>query len=53
VQGRGGDYLWAVALVQISPDYKDLGKQASPGSLRLDIGGGDGGDGGGAWQPGD
>ncbi len=48
VQGRGGDYLWTVALVQVSPDYQDLGKQAAPGRLRLDIGGGgDGGGGGG------
>jgi hypothetical protein len=51
VLGRGGDYLWTVALVQVSPDYKDLGKQASPGSLRLDIGGGGGDDGGGGGQP--
>jgi tRNA A-37 threonylcarbamoyl transferase component Bud32 len=53
VLGRGGDYLWTVALVQVSPDYQDLGKQASPGSLRLDIGGGGGDGGGGPVQPGD
>jgi hypothetical protein len=52
VQGRSGEYLWTVLLVQISPDYKDLGIQAVPGSLLLaasdsggdgDYGGGDSG----------
>ena len=48
VQGRGGEYLWAVALVQISPQYQDLGKQAVPSYLRFEAGGGgdDGGGGG-------
>ncbi|NJN95285.1 MAG: hypothetical protein HC875_14845 [Anaerolineales bacterium] len=47
VRGRGGEYLWTVVLVQISPDYKDLGIQAPPGRLRLGLGGGGGdGDGG-------
>jgi len=45
VLGRGGDYLWAVVLVQVDPTYKDLGIQSSPGHLFLDLGGG-GGDGG-------
>jgi hypothetical protein len=48
VQGRSGEYLWTVVLVQISPDYKDLGKQATPGRLRFEAGGGgdEGGSGG-------
>jgi serine/threonine protein kinase len=46
VQGRSGDYLWAVVLVQVSPEYKDLGIQSPPGHLRFDVGGG-GGNGGG------
>ena len=46
VQGRGGEYLWTVALVRISPGYQDLGKQAVPGYLRFEAGGG-GDDGGG------
>jgi tetratricopeptide (TPR) repeat protein len=46
VQGRTGEYLWTVALVQISPEYKDLGQQAEPARLRFEAGGG-GGDGGG------
>jgi len=46
VQGRGGEYLWTVVLVQISPEYRDLGKQATPGRLRFEAGGGDEGDGG-------
>jgi len=52
VKGRAGEYLWTVLLVQVSPEYKELGKQASPGRLRLEISGG--GDGGGQpWQPSD
>lgn len=49
VKGRSGEYLWTVALVQISPEYKDLGIQAPPGRLRFEAGGGGGGggDGGG------
>jgi serine/threonine protein kinase len=50
VRGRGGDYLWTVLLVQISPEYKELGVQAAPpGRLRFAPpgGGGGGGDGGG------
>ncbi len=47
VQGRSGEYLWTVVLVQISPDYKDLGKQATPGRLRFEAGGGGGSDEGG------
>ncbi len=51
VLGRGGDYLWTVVLVQISPDYKDLGIQASPGHLRLGLGGGGGGGDNGGGEP--
>jgi hypothetical protein len=46
VQGRSGEYLWTVALVQISPQYQDLGQQAEPARLRFEAGGGGGGDGG-------
>jgi hypothetical protein len=46
VGGRTGEYWWTVALVQISPDYKDLGEQASLGRLRFEAGGDDGGGGG-------
>ncbi len=46
VQGRSGEYLWTVALVQISPEYKDLGQQAEPARLRFEAGGGDSGGGG-------
>jgi len=52
VQGRSGEYLWTVVLVQISPEYRDLGKQAPPGRLRFDAGGG-GDDGGGGLIGGD
>jgi hypothetical protein len=48
VKGRTGDYLWTVVVVQISPEYKDLGIQAPPGRLRFEAGGGGkGGDGSG------
>lgn len=47
VKGRGGEYLWTVVLVQITPEYKDLGIQASPGHLRFEAPGGGGGGGGG------
>ncbi len=40
VRGRSGEYLWAVALVQISPDYADLGQQASPVRFRFEAPGG-------------
>jgi hypothetical protein len=46
VKGRSGEYLWTVALVQISPEYRDLGVQAPPGRLRFEAGGGSGGSGG-------
>ncbi|GAB4548345.1 MAG: hypothetical protein Kow0063_43290 [Anaerolineae bacterium] len=52
VQGRGGEYWWTVLLVQVSPEYKDLGKQATPGRLRFEAGGG-GDDGGPPPQPSD
>jgi hypothetical protein len=51
VQGRSGEYLWTVALVQISPEYEDLGTQAPPGRLRFEAGGDGGGDGGGSGPP--
>ena len=51
VQGRSGQYLWTVALVRINPEYADLGQQADPARLRLDVpgtgGGGGGSEGGG------
>jgi hypothetical protein len=40
VRGRKGEYLWTVALVQISPGYSDLGQQAEPARLRFETGGG-------------
>jgi hypothetical protein len=45
VGGQSGTYLWTVALVRVSPSYADLGQQASPGQLRLELssGGGEGG----------
>lgn len=43
VQGRGGDYLWTVSLVQTAPSYAGLGIQAEPATLRLDTGGNGGG----------
>jgi len=52
VQGQSGEYLWTVALVQISPEYRDLGKEATPGRLRFEAGGG-GDDGGGGLVGGD
>jgi tetratricopeptide (TPR) repeat protein len=47
IRGQSGDYLWTVALVQVSPDYADLGQQAAPGHLRFAAprsGGGGGGE---------
>lgn len=37
VGGRSGIYLWTVALVQVSPSYADLGQQATPAQLRLEL----------------
>jgi len=52
VGGRTGEYLWTVLLVQIDPEYKDLGVQASPGRLRFEAAGGEGGgEGGGGGKP--
>jgi hypothetical protein len=51
VRGRGGEYLWTVALVQVSPEYKDLGIQAPPGRLRFEAGGDGGGEDGGGTKP--
>lgn len=36
VQGRNGDYLWTVSLVQISPNYANIGIQAPPARLYFD-----------------
>jgi hypothetical protein len=46
VLGRAGEYNWTVNLVQIKPEYKDLGIQAPLGRLRFEPPGG-GGSGGG------
>jgi serine/threonine protein kinase len=35
VQDVTGSYLWAVALVQISPEYLDLQQQSEPGTLEF------------------
>lgn len=43
VQGRSGEYLWTVAVVQISPHYVDLDEQAEPARLRFEAGGSSGG----------
>jgi len=55
VKGRSGEYWWTVNLVQVSPEYKDLGFEAPPGRLRFEASGGsdgggkgDGGSGGGS-----
>lgn len=40
VRERTGRYLWTVALVQVSPNYADLGRQAEPAYLRFEAGGG-------------
>lgn len=37
VRRRSGEYLWTVALVQISPAYADLGPQAEPARLRFEL----------------
>jgi hypothetical protein len=47
VKNRGGEYLWTVALVQISPAFADLGQQATPARLRFEVAGGGGGGGSG------
>lgn len=51
VQNNSGEYLWTVALVRISPKYRDVGQQAPPGRFLFAApggsGGGDKGDGGG------
>jgi hypothetical protein len=36
VRDRSGEYWWTVALVQISPDYVDLGRQALPARFRFE-----------------
>ncbi len=53
VQNRSGLYWWTVKLVQISPDYSDLGLQAEPAQLRFELpGGSGGGSSGGSSSPG-
>lgn len=52
VLNNSGEYLWTVALVRISPKYRDMEQQASPGRFLFAApggsgGGGDKGDGGG------
>jgi hypothetical protein len=50
IKGTSGEYLWSVALVRVSPKYRDLGLQAPPANLRFAAPGGSGGgkgDGGG------
>ena len=37
VGGRSGIYSWTVALVQVSPGYADIGQQARPAQLRLEL----------------
>lgn len=44
VRGRRGKYLWTVALVQISPNYADLGQQALPAHFRFEPGASSGDD---------
>jgi serine/threonine protein kinase len=56
VNQQSGTYNWTVLLVQISPEYKELGIQAAPGQLRFEMpggssgGGGDGSSGGGGFN---
>ena len=40
VRQRRGEYNWTVVLIQLEPEYKDLGVQASPGRLRFEPPGG-------------
>jgi hypothetical protein len=47
VLGNSGEYLWTVALVRISPKYRDLGQQAPPARLLFAAPGGSGGGGSG------
>jgi hypothetical protein len=44
VEGRNGEYLWTVLLVQISPGYRELGIQATPSYFRFEAASGGGGD---------
>jgi len=37
VQGRSGDYYWSVSIVQIRPEYKDLGQNGEAGKFHLEI----------------
>jgi hypothetical protein len=48
VKGSSGVYMWTVALVKISPKYKDLGQQAPPAQIQFAAPGGSGGGGGGS-----
>jgi hypothetical protein len=45
ILGNSGEYLWTVALVRISPKYRDLAQQAPPGRLLFAAPGGSGGGG--------
>jgi tetratricopeptide (TPR) repeat protein len=47
VKGNSGLYQWTVALVKISPKYRDLGIQAPPAQIRFAAPGASGGSGGG------
>ncbi len=47
VQGQSGIYLWSVAMVQISPNYADIGMQADPARLRFQFADADDNDSGG------
>ena len=46
VRQRRGEFNWSVVLVQIDPEYKDLGLQAPPARLRFEPPGASGGGGG-------
>lgn len=44
VKNQRGEYYWTVMLVQIEPEYRELGIQAEPGRLRFEPPGSSGGD---------
>jgi serine/threonine protein kinase len=46
VRQRRGEFNWSVVLVQIDPEYRDLGLQAPPARLRFEPPGASGGGGG-------
>lgn len=45
VLNNSGEYLWTVALVRITPKYRDLGQQAPPGRFLFAAPGSSGGGG--------